>query len=206
MATSRTGDTARQAQRPTGADQPAHDRDDGRAGGGIGQTLRDATYQKLADQKTRASNTLGSVAGAVRGMTEELRDGGQSGIADYVNKAAEGIGRWSDQLRERDIDDAVRAVHDFARRQPAVFIGLAFGAGALLARFLKSSAGDNHQSHGPASSARSDSRYGSGVSDQSATRVGPSGVGVAPVAAPTAMAADETPRVSPDMPSARGVL
>ena len=203
MATSRTGDTTRQAQIPTGADQPAHDRDAGRAGGGIGQTLRDATYQKLADQKTRASNTLGSVAGAVRGMTEELRDGGQSRIADYVNKAAEGIDRWSDQLRERDIDDAVRAMYDFARRQPAVFIGLAFGAGALLARFLKSSAGDNHRSQSQAWSGRSDRRIGS---DQSATRVGPSGVGVAPVAAPTDTAADETPRVSPDMPSARGVL
>jgi hypothetical protein len=39
---------------------------------GIGQTLRDATYQKVTDQKTRASDTLGSVASAVRSMTEPL--------------------------------------------------------------------------------------------------------------------------------------
>ena len=114
--------------------------------GGIGQTLRDATYQKLTDQKTRASDTLGSVAGAVRGMTEPLREDGQSSVADYVDKAAEGIDRWAHQLRQRDINDTVRAVHGFARREPAVFLGLAFGAGVFLARFLKSSTADNHSS------------------------------------------------------------
>ena len=54
MATTGIGDTAAQGQ--------------GSQVSGIGQTLRDATYQKLTDQKTRASDTLGSVAGAVRGM------------------------------------------------------------------------------------------------------------------------------------------
>ena len=132
MATTGIGDTAAQGQ--------------GSQVSGIGQTLRDATYQKLTDQKARASDTLGSVAGAVRGMTEPLRESGQSSVADYVDKAAEGIERWADQLRRRDINETVRAVHDFARREPAVFLGIAFGAGALLARFLKSSTSDDHRS------------------------------------------------------------
>ena len=110
---------------------------------GIGQTLRDSTYRSIDEQKSRASETLGSLAGAVRGMTQPLRDGGQGQIADYVNKAADGIERWASELRQQDLEDAVRAVEQFARRQPAMFLGLAFGAGLVAARFLKSSSGRN---------------------------------------------------------------
>jgi hypothetical protein len=106
---------------------------------GITQTLKDKTYQQLDGQKVRASDTLGNLAGAVRGMTQPLRDGGQEQIADAVNKAADGIERWASQLRQQDLDDAVRAVQQFARRQPAMFLGIAFGAGLIAARFLKSS-------------------------------------------------------------------
>ena len=117
--------------------------DDRRAVGtesaGIKDTLRDTTYRSLDDQKARASDTLGSLAGAVRGMTQPLREGGQPQIADYVNKAADGIERWASDLRQQDLEDAVRAVEQFARRQPAMFLGLAFGAGMVAARFLKSS-------------------------------------------------------------------
>lgn len=109
---------------------------------GIGQTLRDTAHQKLDDQKSRASDTLGSFAGAVRGMTQPLRDSGQTGIADYVNKAADGIDRWATDLKGKDVEDALRAAQQFARRQPALFIGAAFTAGLLAARFLKSSGND----------------------------------------------------------------
>lgn len=107
--------------------------------GGIAQTLRDSTYRGIDDQKARASETLGSLAGAVRGMTQPLREDGRPQIADYVNRAADGIERWASQLRQQDLEDAVRAVEQFARRQPAMFLGLAFGAGLVAARFLKSS-------------------------------------------------------------------
>ena len=106
---------------------------------GLKQTLRDTTYKQIDDRKARASDTLGSIAGAVRGMTQPLREGGQSGIADYVNQAADGIERWAADLKRQDVDDALRAAQQFARRQPALFLGMAFTAGMLAARFLKSS-------------------------------------------------------------------
>lgn len=114
----------------------------GTDGQGIAQTLRDTTYRQLDDQKARASDTLGSLAGAVRGMTQPLRDSGQTNIADYVNNAADGIERWAGSLKQQNVNDALRAAQQFARRQPALFIGAAFTAGMLAARFLKSS-GDN---------------------------------------------------------------
>lgn len=113
--------------------------DPSRESQGIGQTLRDTTYRQMDDQKSRASDTLGSLAGAVRGMTQPLRDNGQTSIADYVNKAADGIERWSIDLKHQDLSEALRAAQRFARRQPALFLGVAFTAGLLAARFLKSS-------------------------------------------------------------------
>ena len=202
MATTGIGETAAQGQ--------------GSQVSGIGQTLRDATYQKLTDQKTRASDTLGSVAGAVRGMKEPLRESGQGSVADYVGKAAEGIDRWADRLRGRDIDDTVRAVHDFARREPALFLGIAFGAGALLARFLKSSTADDHHSYASASSGGRSSAANSGRHDPTSDglfdrgtppRVNESGVGETTFGNPrTGRSSNETSRVSSEMPSAREVL
>jgi hypothetical protein len=130
----------------SGWDQ-SRDRVDAGEGNGssIKQTLRDTTYRQLDDQKARASDTLGSLAGAVRGMTEPLRDRGQSAVADYVNKAADGMERFASTLRHKDIEDATRAVQQFARRQPALFLGAAFTAGILAARFLKSSGEDQHR-------------------------------------------------------------
>lgn len=138
----------------------------GEGNGSIKQTLRDTTYRQLDDQKARASDTLGSLAGAVRGMTEPLRDRGQSAVADYVNKAADGMERFASTLRHKDIEDATRAVQQFARRQPALFLGAAFTAGILAARFLKSS-GDEQ---------RRDS-YGTGRSYDMSRTTGAGGAG-----------------------------
>jgi hypothetical protein len=179
---------------------------------GIGQTLRDATCQKVTDQKTRASDTLGSVASAVRSMTEPLRADGHSGVADYVDQAAGGINRWADELRQRDLNDTIRVVHDFARREPAVFLGLAFGAGALLARFLKSSTGDKHSSSpsgseglwGRQAPVRRDSMRGNFAGGAQASTAGLSATTFG--TAQTNRTSHESPLVSSEMPSAREVL
>jgi hypothetical protein len=112
---------------------------------GVAQTLRDTTYRQLDDQKARASDTLGSIAGAVRGMSQPLRDNGRSGLADYVNQAADGMERWADDLKRQDVGNALRAAKRFAHRQPALFLGAAFTAGLLAARFLKSSSDDRDE-------------------------------------------------------------
>ena len=151
MATTGTGTGS---TRPAVAQTGAETRDRRAAGEsgagttGITQTLRDSTYRSIDEQKTRASDTLGSLAGAVRGMTQPLRDGGQAQIANYVNSAADGIERWASQLRQQDLEDALRGVEQFARRQPAMFLGIAFGAGLIAARFLKSSSAHGTRRYG----------------------------------------------------------
>ena len=101
--------------------------------------VRDSAAAQLSTQKDRATDGLGSVARAVRQSAEPLRNNQQDTIAQYVEKAADQIERFSTSLRQREVSDLVDDAQRFARRQPALFIAGAFAAGVIGARFLKSS-------------------------------------------------------------------
>ena len=103
------------------------------------QLVRDKATEQIGTQKERAAGTLGAVVGAVRSATEGLRENGQTGLAGYVTRGADEIDRWTSKLRDQDVAETVRELQDFARRKPAIFLGVAFGAGVLAARFFKSS-------------------------------------------------------------------
>jgi len=126
--TSQSGSTSQQAQ-----DQARQK---------VGQVTDQAKQQatsRLSDQKQRASESLGSVAQALRQTGQQLRDQDQGTVAQYTDQAADQIERFSGFLRNRDVNDLVGEVERFARRQPALFLGGAFTLGLLGARFLKSS-------------------------------------------------------------------
>lgn len=106
---------------------------------GVMDRVKDTAAAQLANQKNRATDGLGELAQAVRKTSQPLRENHQNTIAEYVEKAADSIERFSTRLRQRDIGDLVNEAQRFARRQPALFIGGAFAAGLLTARFLKSS-------------------------------------------------------------------
>jgi hypothetical protein len=101
--------------------------------------VRSTATATLSTQKDRATDSLGSVAQAVRQAAEPLRANQQDAIARYVDQAADQIERLSTQLRERDVSELMADAQRLARRQPAVFIGAAFTIGLLATRFLKSS-------------------------------------------------------------------
>jgi hypothetical protein len=111
---------------------------------GILDRVREQATAQLTTQKDRATDGLGNVAQAVRQSTQQLRDQQHETIAQYVEKAADQLERFSANLRNRNVTDIVDEVQRFARRQPAVFIGSAFALGVLGARFLKSSADRRH--------------------------------------------------------------
>lgn len=106
---------------------------------GVIDRVRDAASAQVSTQKDRATDTLGTLAGAVRQSTQALRDQQQDTVAQFVERAADQIDRLSATLRNRDVSQLMADAQRFARRQPAVFIGAAFAAGVLAARFLKSS-------------------------------------------------------------------
>ena len=116
------------------------------SGAGVIDRVRERATAQMTTQKDRATDGLASIANAVRQSSQPLRDNQQDAIARYVDQAADQIERFSTRLRERDINDLISDVQQFARRQPAIFVGASFAAGLLAARFLKSSSRDGHTS------------------------------------------------------------
>jgi ElaB/YqjD/DUF883 family membrane-anchored ribosome-binding protein len=110
---------------------------------GLMDKLRNGASSQLGAQKDRATDGISSVAQAVRQSTQQLRDNKHEVIAGYVEQAVDRVERIADQLKHKDVNELVRDAQQFARRNPAVFVGAAFGAGIVAARFLKSSHRDS---------------------------------------------------------------
>ena len=96
---------------------------------------------RLDRGKDRAAKELQKVAGAVRELGEGLGGQDQGPIAHYAaqygKKAADGLERLTNYLRENDTRALVSEIEKFGRRQPAI-LGGAFLLGQA-GRFFKSS-------------------------------------------------------------------
>ena len=106
---------------------------------GLMDRLRNGAASQLGTQKNRATDGVTSVAQAVRQSTQQLRDSRHETIAQYVDQAVDGVERFANRLKDKDVNELVRDAQQFARRNPAVFVGTAFGIGVVAARFLESS-------------------------------------------------------------------
>lgn len=112
-----------------------------------GQAYEMATEKaasKLDEQKAAVTSGLASVAGSIKQVGESLRQTDeQTGVteitAKYGDRLAGQIEQISNYFEHNDLRAIVSDVEDFARKNPAVFIGGAFALGILAARFLKSS-------------------------------------------------------------------
>ena len=124
---------------PSSAPGSGTSTDSGQQASGILNQVRQKAASQLNEQKTRATDSLGSVADAVRQSTRQLRDQQFDTVAQVVERAADQIERLTTHLRERDLNELVAEAQQFARQQPAMFIGSSFAAGLLAARFIKAS-------------------------------------------------------------------
>jgi len=100
----------------------------------------DKVASRLDTQKDRAADGLGSVAQTLRQTSDQLREQNNgAAVQEYISSAANQIDRLSGYLRSTNVNQMVNQVEQFARRQPALFLGGAFVLGLIGARFLKSS-------------------------------------------------------------------
>jgi len=99
----------------------------------------------ITSNKERAAEEIHGFAEALRQTSQQLRDQDMGAVAQYADQIGEQIEQVSRYLREKDVQGLISDVEDFARRNPAVFVGAALGLGLLSARFLKSS---SHHTHG----------------------------------------------------------
>ncbi len=119
---------------PAGGRQSAGVRESAR------ERIRGGIEGLVAQGKDQVAGRLGDLAGSIRHAGERLSDQQVEILARYADQAAAKVEEVTDYLRERDLDELLQDTRAFARRRPEVFLGGAFVAGLLLARFLKSSA------------------------------------------------------------------
>ncbi len=113
------------------------------AGQAYGVATKRAT-EVIEEKKVNFAGGLTSVADSIKQVGESLRDtDSQNQItetaAKYGDTLAQQIEKVSAYFEKKDVREMVGDAERFARRNPAVFIGAAFGLGILAARFLKSS-------------------------------------------------------------------
>ena len=97
----------------------------------------------IDEQKDNAAGELEQLAGAVRQLGQKLNQPEQGPLAHYAaeygTKAADGLERLTNYLRQHDTKALVSEIENFGRRQPTLLLGGAFLLGLAGARFLKSS-------------------------------------------------------------------
>ena len=104
---------------------------------GVVEHTKDVVSGQIQSGAQRSAGQLGDIANALRHSSQDL-DGRPA--AKVVNKAADQIDRVAEYVRTADVDEMRRSIESFARREPLLFLGGAFAAGMIGARFLKSSA------------------------------------------------------------------
>jgi len=101
--------------------------------------VRQQAGNQLTAQKDTLSNSLKSVALAIRQTGQTLREDDQPMVAQLADQAAERVEQAYRYLGNRELSDLTNDAGRLARRQPALFLGGAFLLGVAAARFLKSS-------------------------------------------------------------------
>jgi hypothetical protein len=125
------------------------------ATGEIVNQVQQQAGSQIARQKDSAATDLTQVVQAVRRFGESLT--GQEGgpiaryAAQYGDKAADRLERFSTYIREQDPKQLLNDVQNFGRRRPALLLGGAFLLGLAGARLIKSSMSmeSHHQSYRP---------------------------------------------------------
>src|SRR5918994_3283359 len=103
-------------------------------------TARQQATSQIGMQQQRISGTLNTVATALHDASREMRNQDETAIAEYVDTAASQVEHFANMLREQDLEQLLNTTAQFARRQPALFLGAAFALGFAATRFIKSSA------------------------------------------------------------------
>ena len=98
----------------------------------------------LDDQIVAGADLAGHVAESVRSAADKLEQNAPQ-LAGLVRGGAEGVERFSREMREQSAQDLWRTASDFTRNQPAVVFGLASLAGFLLFRVLKAESTDGER-------------------------------------------------------------
>lgn len=131
--TTATGDVAR----PAGTTGDSLLQEAKQTVGHMAEGAKEQVVTRVESGKENVAEKIGNVAGALRAAGEPLADIGP--LPDLAGAAADKIESIAEYVQSRTIGDLIQEATVFARREPAIFLGSAFGLGLLVGRFLKSS-------------------------------------------------------------------
>jgi hypothetical protein len=106
--------------------------------GAAAESIKDRARDIAEQQKTASADQIAGVAQAAEAAANELRDKVPR-AAEYVHQVAGRLEGVAGAIRERNVDDLLVSVADFARQQPALFFVGSIATGFALSRFIKSS-------------------------------------------------------------------
>ena len=127
----------------------------------------DRLQDQAREQQRSGADFVGRLAGDIREAARAFENDVPF-AARGINSAAEYVDEAAAKIRDGSFRDLVDGAADFAKRQPAAFLGLSVLAGFAAVRFLKASGGaspssqSSSSSYNPASSYNPSSSYSSG--------------------------------------------
>lgn len=90
--------------------------------------------------RSRSRTDIGPDTSERMGSVRSPASNSWAGAAEYIRTAASQLERFANRMDQRSVSEAVKDLESFARSQPTLFVGLAFGLGFIGGRFLKSAA------------------------------------------------------------------
>lgn len=105
----------------------------------MAESTGESARQQASRQKAGAAEQIQDVGRALHETSDNLRNQQQEKIASVIGDAAGQVDRLSGYLRERSVEDLLTDVRQFARRDPALFLGGAALLGLIGGRFFRSS-------------------------------------------------------------------
>ena len=108
--------------------------------GQAGETVR----QQLDSRSTQAGEQVSATADALRRVSGQLREEGNSTPAQYAERAAEPVERLGRYLTQSDGDRILRDAEQFARQRPWIAVLGGATLGFFVARFIKASGGQQN--------------------------------------------------------------
>lgn len=100
------------------------------------ETVKHKAMGLLGDAQTKAADQTRTAASKLRDTASGL-DNDVPWMKTALEKTAEGFERINSALGSGDVNQLLDTARDFARRQPALFLGLSVAAGFALARVGK---------------------------------------------------------------------
>ncbi|WP_249733880.1 hypothetical protein [Bradyrhizobium sp. sGM-13] len=111
----------------------------------------DRLQEQAGGQQRTGADFIGRLAGDIRNAARAFENDAPF-AARSINSAAEYVDEAADKFRNGSLRDLVDGATDFARRQPAAFLGLSVLAGFAAVRFLKASGNQSSSPQGSSSS------------------------------------------------------